>query len=737
MLNTQIINKYIYELKPRLDKILRTNSNEENIRPVFIELLNRCGSHKDLWVVTEDRVKNNKKPDGAIKNYYTIHGYWEAKSPDKNLDKEIEQKQQLGYPLNNTIFENSSKCVLFQNGQVCKEIQKDMWSDKALGELLSLFFNFQTPEITNFNKAKSKFFERQTLSALIKEIKEELHNLGSNVDYLNEIDVLVNECKKFINPYFERKNVEQWLIQHILTEQIFLKVFDEQQYLEQNNISKSIKKIEEKFLLNKKQEIVNKIKPYINPIANFGTKIKDLNEKQLFLKDVYQNFYKSYDDRVAGEFGVVYTPNEIVKFIVRSTDFLLRKHFDKGLEDKGIHILDPATGTGTFITELMQHIHYSDDSSLEYKYDNEIHANEHMVLPYYVANLNIEYIFQKLTEKRRPFKNLVLMDTLENSATLKGQMTFSGQAFEKNQQKVKHQNEKTIYVIMGNPPWVEYSDHKDSYPELRKAIKDTYVYNLRKYQKNRKTVKPKIPYNKYSMFLRWASDRIDKEGIISFIVNRSFIDGDSATGIRASLEEEFDYIYVIDLGGSLVAGDPQYSNVFEGIRTGNCIVFLIKNNDGQNSIKLSSLKKLEKLKKDDGKLKLSNLHNFSIEKYMNNLESVIPDSEKNWIKKTQFDGFYVGDLFSKTQFGVCSQRDRIIIKKSKSDLIASVKKFLKEIKKNGKNATGVNRNLAARILSGKHKFSFDKNKISKILFRQNGLAPIFGYLDCVNLIYST
>ena len=728
MINKQVINSYISELKPRLDRILKTNSNEENIRPVFIELLNRCGEHKNLWVVTEDRVQNNKKPDGAIKNYYTVHGYWEAKSPDKNLDKEIEEKKKLGYPLNNTIFENSSKCVLFQHNQIRKEIQTNMWSDTALGELLSLFFNFQTQEIIDFNNAKNRLLKKENLSSLISSIEEELESLKNEKNYIREVNNLVNECKKFINPYFERKNVEQWLIQHVLTEQIFLKVFDEQQYLEQNNISKSIKRIERKFLLNKKQEIVNKIKPYINPITTYGTKLDDLNEKQLFLKDIYQNFYNSYDSKIADRFGVVYTPNEIVKFIVCSTNFLLQKHFGKGLKNKGVHILDPATGTGTFVTELMQHIfHCSNKQSLEYKYDNEIHANEHMVLPYYVANLNIEYVFQKLTNKRRSFANLVLMDTLQNAYPLKDQMTLDAFFFNENQKRVKKQNKKDIQVIIGNPPWNQHqkkfgdNNKNKEYKELRDRIRATYTYYSRAQKK-------KIGDDKYTFFLRWASDRIGDNGMISFVINRSFLDGKSGDGLRYCLGDEFNYIYVVDLGGDIRKGCGVNSNVFENIQVGNCIIFLIKKPTKDKLIKYLDLKDL--CKKDLASLKLSKLQNESFCNYLseNKFRTIYPNSKYQWINQdTKFKGIRVKDIFVKTPIGISTNRDKDVYDLSSKTLHDRMKKLIKDLKDNPHNPKiALSSTLKRHIKSGRTKsLHFNNSYIHPVLYRENEVKYLY------------
>ena len=670
---TQIIKKYISDLKPRIDKIRATNNTEESLRPVFIELLNRIGSHKNLWVVAEDRLKNNKKPDASIKNLYMIHGYYEAKSPDKNLDQEVKEKIRSGYPLKNIIFENSEKCILYQNGKVKKEIENGMWSNEALGELLVLFFNFENEEVKQFNSAQRKFGEN--LPFLTKEIEKEVRKLSTNRKYIKKINDLVSSCQKFINPYFKKENVEAWLIQHILTEQIFLKVFDEQEYHKSNNISKAICEIEKEFLSEKKQDILERIKPYIAPITNYGNNIIDLRDRQLFLKKFYQDFYNSYEKKKADTLGIIYTPNEIVKFMVESTDDILKRHFNKRLKDKNVHILDPATGTATYITELIEYIHHTSNSErVKYKYKNEIHANEISVLPYYVANLSIEYTFKQLTNKREKFNNLVLMDSLQNSHTLQGQMTFDGLMFNENQKRVKKQNKKNIQILIGNPPYNQnqrnFRDNNPNkkYPEIKKRIDETYglkeIYALNDCKKR------KVTQDKYISFLRWASDRLDNQGIISFITNRSYLDASSGICVRHALEKEFDFIYIIDLEGNIRGTDPSDSNVFD-IQTGVAICFLVKTKESNEKARIKYLKISDIIEKDLKSYKLAELNQKSIEKYLldRKFKIIKPNEKYQWInQEDENTGLSIRDIFEKSFLGVVTNRDKDVFDKDKSML---------------------------------------------------------------------
>ncbi|MEJ7671706.1 MAG: N-6 DNA methylase [Chitinophagaceae bacterium] len=166
---------------------------------------------------------------------------------------------------------------------------------------------------------------------------------------------------------------------------------------------------------------------------------------------VYENFYKGYNPKAADRLGIVYTPNEIVQFMIRSTDYLLHKHFGKTLGDKNVEILDPATGTGTFITDI---IDYLPKAKLKHKYKNELHANEVAILPYYIANLNIEYTYKQKMGAYEEFDNLCFVDTLDNTGFhwVGKQGDLFGVSAE-NAQRIKRQNERKISVIIGNPPY--------------------------------------------------------------------------------------------------------------------------------------------------------------------------------------------------------------------------------------------------------------------------------------------
>ncbi len=322
------------------------------------------------------------------------------------------------------------------------------------------------------------------------------------------------------------------------------------------------------------------MQPYYAAIRKNAAQITSHQEKQTFLKVIYENFYKVYNPKAADRLGVVYTPNEIVRFMVEGADWLCHRHFGKTLIDPGVEILDPATGTGTFICELIEHFR-GQPAKLRHKYREELHANEVAILPYYVANLNIEATYAAVAGGYEEFPNLCFVDTLDNVAGLGKRAGHIDDLFgalsDENVARVQRQNKRKISVVIGNPPynaWQESFNQRNAnraYKKIDQRIKETYVLNGTAQNKN-------SVYDMYTRFFRWASDRVHDDGVVAFISNRNFIEKAAYDGFRRDVMEEFNEIHIVDLGGD-VRANPKISgtrhNVF-GIQTGVSIAFLVK-----------------------------------------------------------------------------------------------------------------------------------------------------------------
>ena len=288
--------------------------------------------------------------------------------------------------------------------------------------------------------------------------------------------------------------------------------------------------------------------------------------KKNFLNTVYQRFFQGYSPKEADTHGIVYTPQPIVNFMVRSVQEILQKEFGRSLGDKGVHILDPFVGTGNFIVHIMQEIKATD---LPYKYENELHCNEVMLLPYYIASMNIEHAYFDRTGEYKAFPGICLVDTFDMAS----QKAFS----EKNTERIDRQLRSEIFVAIGNPPYnawqVNENDNNKNrkYDALDDRVSETYA------KASRATNKSALS-DPYVKAIRWASDRIKKEGIVALVTNNGFVDGLAGDGMRMHLARDFDEIYILDLGGN-VRKNPKLSgtthNVF-GIQVGVSINIFVR-----------------------------------------------------------------------------------------------------------------------------------------------------------------
>jgi predicted helicase len=582
-MSRQLINEYRAELDRM--KAISGSKRESVLREAFKDLLKKWGKANDLQFVPEyDRItdKGNRiYLDGALLHSLRVpFGYWEAKDEADDLDKEIAAKFRKGYPKDNIIFEDTVTAALYQHGHEVSRVAMD--DVEALLPLLTRFFAHERQEVADFNKAVKQF--SVDLPAVLEALRKIIADKRkASKDFTKAEEAFLKHAREAINPAVTKEDVQEMLIQHILTEDIFAKVFENPDFHRQNNVAVALIALEDKlFGYGEKQKLLKQLGPYYAAIQSTAAVIESHSEKQGFLKGLYENFYKVYNPMAADRLGVVYTPGEIVRFMIRSADWLCETHFGKNLIDPGVEILDPATGTGTFIVELLEHFR-GNHKKLRHKYNEELHANEVAILPYYVANLNIEATYSAITGQFAEYPNLCFVDTLDNVKSVKGIKGAThiadlfGSMSTENMERIKRQNERKISVFIGNPPYNanqqnENDNNKNrSYPFIDANIKATYI-------KESTAQKTKL-YDMYARFYRWATDRLgENDGIIAFITNRSFIDSRTFDGFRKMVRQDFNEIWVVDLGGD-VRANPKLSgtkhNVF-GIQTGVAICYLVR-----------------------------------------------------------------------------------------------------------------------------------------------------------------
>jgi predicted helicase len=578
-----LIQHYLNELRD-LRRVAGT-TRESVVREAFKDLLKGWGRAHDVIFVPEYEIETPAKyrryVDGALLHELRVpFGYWEAKDEKDDLDEEIDLRFRRGYPQDNIIFEDSRQAVLIQNRQ--QVIRCGVDDPAQLQRLLELFFGYERTAIAEFRKAVEQF--KTDLPAVLDALREMIEEqLSDNVAFRTAAVSFLQHAQETINPNVTEADVREMLIQHILTEEIFSKVFGEDDFHRQNNVAKKLYALEGEFFTGGvKKRTLKALEPYYAAIRAAAVQISSHHEKQTFLKVIYENFYKVYNRKAADRLGVIYTPNEIVRFMIESADWLCQRHFGKRLIDSDVEILDPAVGTGTFITELIEHFR-GQPARLRHKYLEELHANEVAILPYYVANLNIEATYAALTGEYEEFPNLCFVDTLENVAPLRAATGSQGDLFggisEENVARIKRQNARKISVIIGNPPYNanqlnENENNKNrEYPPIDQRIKATYI-------KASRAQKTKL-YDMYVRFFRWASDRISENGVLAFVSNSSFIHKPSFDGFRKAVAREFNEIRIIDLrGDARSAGETRRregGNIFGNqIRVGIAVYFCVR-----------------------------------------------------------------------------------------------------------------------------------------------------------------
>jgi len=625
----QLIQQY----HSKVEKLIRYGGsrNESALRKAFQDLLEQYATGRNLLLVPEVEFRRGGVrviPDGTLKDPLRQDwGYWESKDEKDNLADEIAAKFAKGYPSTNIIFEDTHTAVLYQGGE--EVLRADFTDAPALNALLTRFVSYEPREVTEFHRAIEGFnADMPALAGELRAIIEE--QFKANADFRKALGEFLELCQKAINPRVEMADVREMIIQHVLTEDIFMTVFDEPQFHRENAIARKLQEVVATFYHGaSRRDIHARIAPFYETINARAAQIYNHWEKQKFLKALYENFYRAYNPKAADRLGIIYTPDEIVRFMIEAADHLVYKHFGKTLGDEGVEILDPATGTGTFISELIEYLPLS---QLKYKYQREIHCNEVAILPYYIANLNIEFTYKQKTGEYLEFENICFVDTLDNlgfARTGQHQMDFFA-IVDENIERIKRQNTRRISVIIGNPPYNanqlnENENNKNrEYPEVDRRIKETYI-------KHSTAQKTKL-YDMYARFYRWAGDRIDENGIIAFVTNNSYLDKRSYDGFREVVEDEFRYIYILDLGGSVV-DNPKLSgkthNVF-GIQRGVAIAFMVKKKSdaGKCQIFYSRRPEMEQTRE-----KLEFLRTIKFPEIR--FETIHPDQHCNWLNLTE------------------------------------------------------------------------------------------------------
>ncbi len=347
-----------------------------------------------------------------------------------------------------------------------------------------------------------------------------------------------------INPSIDEPQAIDMLVQHVLTRPIFDAFFGESGFVDSNPVSQSLQTVVELLDELSIASETESLTRFYEEVERRVALAKSDKSRQDLIRNLYDTFFANAFPSMADRLGIVYTPIAIVDYILRSVNDVLKEHFDASLGDRDVKILDPFTGTGTFIVRMLQ-LGLIEPEQLQHKYREELFANEIVLLAYYIAAINIEAAYHELAQEYVPFDGIVLTDTFQmNEATGR----LDDWMLTDNHERVQRQRQQSIRVIVGNPPYSALQGSANdnnaniAYPGLDQRIRETYVERCTATNKN-------SLYDSYIRAIRWASDRIGDEGVIGFVTNGYFLDSVVADGIRKSLQDEFSHLYVVNLRG--------------------------------------------------------------------------------------------------------------------------------------------------------------------------------------------
>jgi predicted helicase len=630
---------------------------------VVWDVLNALRAHDDRFDATVNQIElNRKRPDqiivGGAEYGFDGDGNPIKKSDGDGTSNQAEIEKQLHLQF------QQLQSVVF--GKLVKKVgKKDYWEQWA--------------------KSVADIATRQ-----IKRITELVNDNGK---HQQAFDSFLIGLHKNINPSITQNEAIEMLSQHIITKPVFDALFENYSFVQNNPMSQSMQKmldLLEDQSFDKDAETLDK---FYESVKRKASGIDNAEGKQRIIIELYDKFFKTAFPKLVEKLGIVYSPVEVVDFIIHSVNDILIKEFGRTLSDENVHLLDPFTGTGTFITRLLQSGLISKEDLLR-KYTSEIHCNEIVLLAYYIAAVNIENAFHDLLDKDatyKAFEGICLTDTFQLGESQDGEKLFSDM-FPQNSKRVQRQQKAPLRIIMGNPPYsigqksANDNAQNQSYPKLDAKIASTYA-------KQSSAGLNKSLYDAYIKAFRWSTDRLDKTGgIIAFVTNSGWLDGNSTDGFRKSLEKEFTAIYVFNLRGSIrgrsgISAKKEGQNVFD-IMTGVAITLLIKNPDVKTEKATIHYQDIgDFLNRKEKISKLIELKSFGSDKMQ--LNKIAPNEEGDWVNMRNdiFDTFLPiapekkFDLSTKTFFntyaiGIATNRDAWVNNFSKQVVLANMQSFI-------------------------------------------------------------
>ena len=559
---------------PALDAVMFMNPRKSVVDVVQSvgRVMRKMAGKKFGYVILPIGVPSGVEPDEALNNNDKYRVVWQVlqalRAHDERFDAEV-NKIDLTKKTNRLMVD-----VIGAGGGKSEDEEDSATkgADKVQSALQLDFSKIEAWRDAILSKIVQKVGQRRYWENWAKDVGEiaQAHSerinalvKGDNKLIRDEFEAFTEGLRLNLNPDISHDDAVQMLSQHLITQPVFDALFEGYAFSENNPVSQVMNAMVKVLDGENLENETAKLESFYESVRVRASGIDDAAAKQTIVKDLYEKFFSTAFSKTSEKLGIVYTPNEIVDFIIHSVNDILKDEFDSSISDEGVHVLDPFTGTGTFIVRLLQSgLIKPHDLARKYRY--ELHANEIVLLAYYVAAINIEETYHALQGGNYvPFDGIVLTDTFQMFED-DDELDDMG-IFQTNNDRVIAQKERDIRVIIGNPPYSkgQSSGNDDnannSYPTLDGKIRDTYAALSAAGNKNNL-------YNSYIRAIRWASDRIGDAGVVAFVTNGGFLDSNTAQGLRLSLLSEFSKVFVLNLrGASRIGGETgkrEGGNVF-------------------------------------------------------------------------------------------------------------------------------------------------------------------------------
>ncbi len=643
--------------------------NNEKYKVVW-QILNALRAHDDRFEAGINRIdlgeKNSKIEIIAVANALPQRadnikpaaGIGAGGKQSDDWDDNSKGKEPSGPSQSSFVFDEFSKAILARIVKKCGS--RDYWEDWAND--IAKIAQKHISRIQGILSKPGK--EREAFDEFLAEIRDDLNSSISEGDAI------------------------EMLAQHLITKPVFEAMFDGYSFAKNNPVSQSMQKVLDVLQEQNLEKESESLQKFYDSVQRKAKTIETAEAKQKIIVQLYDKFFRNAFPRLTEKLGIVYTPVEVVDFIIHSVNDVLKAEFGQTLGGKGVHILDPFVGTGTFITRLLQS-GLIEPEQLPYKYENEIHANEIVLLAYYIAAINIEQVYHGLTDRDyTPFKGICLTDTFdlfEREDRLDNLLT------ENSARRNRQKELKDIRVIIGNPPYsVGQNSANDAnanikYPDLDERIASTYAANSSATNKN-------ALYDSYIRAIRWGSDRIGESGVMAYVSNAGWVDGNATDGLRKCLVEEYSSIYVFHLrGNQRTQGEmskKEGGKIFgSGSRAPIAITLFVKNPKAKECGKIyfhdigDYLSQKEKLDIIRG---LRSINGIESQKEW---QEIVPDQYNDWINQRDesFDAFMelgnkqdksAATIFSNFSRGLETGRDPWCYNASKEEVLENMERMI-------------------------------------------------------------